>query len=485
MRTEKEIFADLAELCISPGYVHALAFISFKDNMVAYLGEMTTQDLQKMFSKDRLIRTEVSTLIGLLLKKEVDYSLPSLEVVQNYLDRTYALLEELHGSMMSVFRSILEQVFDKNDLEQLRVAADDLLARGEAMREPIFYGGEGAFSFQYRDFAVKKYARDDAWLGINKGFSVHNARDVVHAVGKLQDERLAALVYSFTSTPPEKWTFLPGFSFTAPDIGSFSGIDLSVVENVLGAFTVADGERNEGFRTLHDFNVANATPLLRNGDNFILFQQYSLVESLYESPFYWMACDHKYAPTSLKQSGVFTEEFAKERLDTVFGQTRVHRNVHISKSKDKRLGEIDVLVVFGDRAIVVQAKAKRLTLEARKGNDGQIREDFKKSVQDAYDQGHKCAQLLNDAECTFIDDNGQEILVSHKLKEIYIFCLVTDHYPALSFQVRHCLRVHNVGDFRPPIVVWVLTPYAVQARLPAPPQVLISLYNTPAYGDTR
>src|SRR5260370_35482526 len=32
IRTEKEIVADLAELCISPRYGDALSFISFKDN---------------------------------------------------------------------------------------------------------------------------------------------------------------------------------------------------------------------------------------------------------------------------------------------------------------------------------------------------------------------------------------------------------------------------------------------------------------------
>ena len=51
---------------------------------------------------------------------------------------------------------------------------------------------------------------------------------------------------------------------------------------------------------------------------------------------------------------------------------------HWNVGKGKKVGEIDVLVIFGDRAIVLQAKSKRLTLEARKGNDNQIKDDFKK-----------------------------------------------------------------------------------------------------------
>ena len=53
-----------------------------------------------------------------------------------------------------------------------------------------------------------------------------------------------------------------------------------------------------------------------------------------------------------------------------------------------------MLVTFGDFAIVVQAKSKKLTLEARKGNSKQLESDFKKAIQDAYNQAYLCSQLL-------------------------------------------------------------------------------------------
>src|SRR5206468_734745 len=144
-------------------------------------------------------------------------------------------------------------------------------------------------------------------------------------------------------------------------------------------------------------NVANALPLLPTGnEQFILFHIYSLVEALYEAPFYWMCADAVYIATAMRYRGQFTEDFSRERLELVFGKDKVHSNVDIYESKGKRVGEIDVLVIFGNRAIVLQAKSKRLTLEARRGNDGQIKDDFKKSIQDSYDQGYRCAKLLTD-----------------------------------------------------------------------------------------
>src|SRR5215472_2772 len=50
---------------------------------------------------------------------------------------------------------------------------------GAALREPIFYGGESAYGFQYRDLAEKKYKADDPWLLSRMGFSISDARTEV------------------------------------------------------------------------------------------------------------------------------------------------------------------------------------------------------------------------------------------------------------------------------------------------------------------
>jgi hypothetical protein len=94
LRSEHEIFDELAGLCTSPGYVHAIAFLCFRDSIVRYQGEMTAEDVKHMFSPEHLVRTEISTLVGLLIKAAIDYSLPAPAVTQQYLERTEELLEE-------------------------------------------------------------------------------------------------------------------------------------------------------------------------------------------------------------------------------------------------------------------------------------------------------------------------------------------------------------------------------------------------------
>jgi hypothetical protein len=64
-RPEQDIFDDLALLCVSGGYIHAIASFCFRDHVVGFGDELRGEDYAKLFSFDRLIRTEISTLIGL------------------------------------------------------------------------------------------------------------------------------------------------------------------------------------------------------------------------------------------------------------------------------------------------------------------------------------------------------------------------------------------------------------------------------------
>ena len=132
--------------------------------------------------------------------------------------------------------------------------------------------------------------------------------------------------------------------------------------------------------------------------------------------------------------------FFNSLLVGVFGEACVHQGVHIFKSKGVEVGEIDVLVVFGDRAIVLQAKSKRLTLEARKGNDLQLQDDFKKAVRNSCDQALSCAEALGDATYTLRDAGGELLILARPLKQVFPMCVVADHYPALAFQAQQFLK---------------------------------------------
>lgn len=477
MRPEQEIFGELANLCASPGYVHAIAYFCSRDNMIHYSGEMKAEDMQHLFSQSRLIRTEISTLIGLMLKSPIHYPIPAPPVLEKYIKSTEALLEEIHHAMSAPFWQ---------DIDPAKIAKEGFnpFTNGAALREPIFYGGESAYSFQYRDFSPAKYANDDPWLVANKGFSIHDARNVVFAISRLQNEKSISAMRAMRGTPQETWTFLPGNTFSSQEVADYGHIDPTIVDRVLSAFAGPPGANNQQFKALNDFNIANASPLIRMPDGtYLLFHIYSLVEALYEAPFYWMGTDKAYVNTAMQNRGVFTEQFAVERLRQVFGAENVLANIDIYESKDTKLAEIDVLVLFGNRALVLQAKSKRLTLEARRGNDLRIKDDFKKSIQDSCDQAYRCAKLIEEGGYSLRDAVGNEVTLPARLKRTYVICLISDHYPALSFQARQFLKFAATDTISPPFVMDVFALDAMTEMLSSPLHFLSYVDRRTGYTD--
>ncbi len=476
-RAEQEIFADLAALCVSPGYVHALAYLCYRDNMMAYTDEMTEADMVKQFNPSQLIRTEINTLIGLMVKAEVDWRLPTPQVMQEYLDATKRLLEELHDSMSGDMDGGLPP-------EAVSSGTFDPFGQGKAFREPIFYCGESAYSFQYLDLAARRYAPDAPWLLKQRGFTIADCSTVAQAIDNVVEGHLVDVRKRMRKLHPDEWTMLPIYTVTVDEVAAQSRLAVELTERVLSAFTLPAGKRNNGFLAPHEFNAISATPLLRMpSGEFVSLQSYALAEALYDTPFYWMFEDKAYRPILAKNRGDFTESFASERLGLVFGDERVYSNVDIWETKAKKAGEIDVLVVWGNRAIVVQAKSKRLTLEARKGNDQVLRDDFKKSVQDAYDQAIECSQCLGEKRFTLTDISGREVVLPYELKEIYVFCVVSDHYPALSFQARQFLSTATVPRIQPPLVMDVFTLDAMTEMLQSPLGFLSYVNRRANYAD--
>lgn len=442
-RDEATIFSALADLCAEPGFAEAIATLRSGEAVIDPKGGLTGESLSHLYSSDRLIRTEVSTLVGLLARTVVDESTPEPTVTADQVRRAEALLAELHDALAAPFRRTMRALVNG------RAPAGDP-DRGEALREPFFYSGEAAFSFQYRDFAVPRYGADDEWLRDRKGFSIAFARDVVMAV-ELRIVKQVHGVRRARSGSHAPW--LPAFTFGAEDIARDLGVSLERVTPVLEAFALPSDARNEAFVGVQHFNATNATPLLRvSGGRYLLFQIYSLAEALYESPAFWMAADRSYSATASRHRGDYPEQFAEACLAGVFGKGRVYRNVILpGANKTKRRGEIDALVVFGPMALVIQTKSKRLTLKARQGDDGQIESDFRAAIQDACDQGRDCALALLEGH-ELRDQDGVRLRFDNAIQRVFPICLVADHYPALAAQVRQFLAWEPAEGVAAPMV---------------------------------
>jgi hypothetical protein len=462
-REEFQILEDLAVLATSPGYAHAVAHICHRDHVIHVQGRLKPSDMDRLFSRERLIRSELTTIIGLMAKKPLDLSLQHPDVLEGYVKRTDDLMHELHEAMSyPMFAAMVDAV-------NAGVAPPDPW-RGPGMREPIFYGPESAYAFQYRDLLPEKYGADDEWMRKAKGFTSIQARAIAKTMCALMDEKGTRLLVDARAAkaPPASW--LPAYEFAPDEVAFRSGAAKEVVEAFFRAFTFAGN--NAGFKEVGDFNEVAARPLLpTDRGTVLLFSHYAIYEAIYESPFFWMWDDKPYRSIAAKHRGAFTEQFAARRLTGVFGREHVHKNVNLHRGKDI-VGEADVLVIYGDRLIIVQAKAKKLTIAARKGNDSQLKADFAAAIQDSYDQGWMCANEILAGGSRLVDDNGRDVELPSHIKEVFLFSLVSEHYPALAFQASQLLKFQTTDVIRPPFVMDVFLLDTLTEMLATPLRLL-------------
>ncbi len=454
--------------------------MSLRDNYVTYNGTMDSDALAASYAPGRTVRTEFSTLLGLMIRQPIDVSEPTPAEIQALFDRTDVLLKELHARLgRPMWDSIIETAEAAREAGSGRPPSPFM--RAEVLREPIFYCGESAYIFQYRDMALERYAADEAWLLANKGFSIADAQAAACAVSEIQNTKIMDVLLQLKARASSSSSLLSAFTITAEEIAEHCGRLVETVRAVLAAISVA-APSNQDFTSLGAFNLANACPIIALPDGrYIALQTYGVVESLYDSPFYWMIGDKSYRAKASAHRGAFTEQFVAKRLRSVFSEQNVHCNVNIEGASD-RVSEMDVLVLFGDRAVIVQCKSKKMTLESRKGNDQTLRDDFQKAVQEAYDQGLLCARALRRPELDFVREDGSKLKIP-ELRNIYIVCAVSDHYPALTVQARHFLNHEEDAVIHAPLVADVFLIDVLVEMLASPLRLLSYIDRRVGYAE--
>ncbi|PLR36741.1 zinc chelation protein SecC [Chimaeribacter californicus] len=445
-KTEAEVFSELESLCTSHGFIHVLALLSCINNITTYEEELGSEDMQHLYEKERLIRTEISTVAGLLLKYEINIDHPGEDVLPQLCEDVNASLALLHRAMYSAEKD--------GDYDNAMI------------KESIFYAAESAYDFQYLDMAEEKYSLDDSWFLENMGFTCVDMVSVGRCIEFIMGRKINDFLRRGQGILNDQ--VLNAYELPIDQIATETGINDVKVRTIVDLFS-SNELSNVNFQGMSDFNVFNARPIIRAGKKYYCFSAYSLAQAIYETPFFWMNDDKKYRPISAQHRGQFVEDYVYRKMAPIFGAENVFKNVYIVNGNNETLGEIDVLVSFSDSVIIYQAKSKKLTIEARKGNGNAIQKDFQSAIQDAYDQGFSCAQLIVSG-ASLADQNFNRFNLSSSVSRCYIVPIISENYPSLSFQVRQYLNTTITNEIYPPFIMDVFLL-----------DVLTEFLNTPLY----
>jgi len=485
-RDSKEIINDLKKLVKSVGYIYTLCLIVMDDF------HFEAENMHKVNYRARLNKNEVSFLCGLLIQESISLTKPESPFILTELKkRTYSLMEELHTSINKPIIDKMKHIIENKDS---RVYHDkkDFFGGENSFIEPIFYSGDGIYDFQYLEYLDKKYKYDELWLRDNKAFKFNETIKIVSQIKLLHQEKIGKVNFFWLkenkekiikdlkknkSVPKEgrnkkieeylsmmeffqffelfntenhlKKSLLPeqitesgwnSFYDGILDLLSVSPNDFDSSLNIKGflknfSISLESNDINKQFKNIGDFNLFASKPIIElKSKKFFIPISYSLYEAVYESPYYWMLEDKEYQGKLSFNRGKVGEEITYEMLAKVFGESRVFQSVRIESKKGQDESDIDVLCVLGSKALCVQVKSKKLTQLSRKGSFEQLQKDFKGAVQDAYGQGIVCRESILKNTATFYNSEGDKIILSEDIEEVYILGITTENYPTLTHQ---------------------------------------------------
>lgn len=486
VRSSHDVITDLKKLIYTEGYIYSLCLILFEDF------HFDLNKIHEVDHKSRLSVKECSLIIGFLIKKTIDFSMPtSPEGVLALKERTYELMDELHQSLnepqFAKIKEMLERRENGEKFEDTRESRLDFFVKAGGMVEPMFYSGDGVYDFQYLEYLEPKYKYDHDWLIKNKNFDITVTKEIVEKIkftlrkkalkvnpinlkekfpeiankafnklkNKLTKEEIdemerqqftVATFYQYRQLfPPPKengdsiegWSkfyknLLDLFLVTPSDL---KGIRQDIIDSFFQNFSFAP-VCNETYEGPGYFNILNSCPLIKfENDCYFVPINYLVAEAVYESPFYWMWDDKKYRNSLAKHRGDVGEEIAYKFLSKVFGTNNTFKSIIVETKKGQRDTDIDVLCILGNKALCVQVKSKKLTLTAKRGDFDQLSKDFKGAIQDAYNQGMVSREAILNKSARFFDEMGNELLLPSEIDEVYIMGLTTENYPSLVHQV--------------------------------------------------
>ena len=450
---------DIQKLVRQPGYIYALFELMREDSFYS-IDQFKSTDYSKALNEYELlilwsfyVKTPVSLAYPSSRRKFYRYVKNSREIMKklqlSYTKKT-AHLATHNRKLTNIINKITSPKFHKELNEQVD--------QKEVINESIHYSGNGAYSQQYLKLAELKYRYDQDWLRTQYGINFEESQDSINLLTKW----LTSMLINFRPDIVEVLqkqkvdvkdikVFFPDIvkrfkQGTLPDNNQYYDLlllcfattsDSGVLpQSIIKNFSLDGGvSNNKKYLQINNYTELEAKPLLKAHDNlYIVTSIHNLCRSLYNSPYYWLMGDSDYSKKFTANRGIASEEMAFEILNKVFSKDNIYRNIQVVNKKGQLNTDIDLVCVYGDQAIVFQVKSKMLTLKAKSGDYNQIKIDYQKAVQDAYEQGVKSQLSLLDKNSTLLNTKGERVHLQENLKEVHIVCLTTEEYPGLNTQ---------------------------------------------------
>ena len=186
------VLSELRKLVRSRGFVHALAHAAAGNTFLAPNAFRSPYE--------RLSIKELTLTAGFLsMQARIAGSIPDEETLIAQVEQLYSLLQKLQDVVAQPMTdATLARVKARLSADSAESDVADVRRRAIEMVEPFFYGGVGAYDFQYLDLAVEKYRHDSEWLATNVGLSIDLMVTAASELRRLREMRFGAYLRATT-----------------------------------------------------------------------------------------------------------------------------------------------------------------------------------------------------------------------------------------------------------------------------------------------
>ncbi|ONN27472.1 hypothetical protein XJ44_03955 [Thermosipho affectus] len=265
------------------------------------------------------------------------------------------------------------------------------------------------YQFQLEDFIDNVFLKLDPFF-INKfGFSINDAIDFGKKIIKKIEEKFNDKKEQNLQVTLEDICKI----FTLKkDEFNFEGIkDINKLEKYFEFFSCEFGE-NKNYNSPLDENIIFRKPLIHlKDDEYLCLLPENLIFRFPEI-FEYILNNEKTNQTKVWQQykrikSLYVEEKVYEFFSRIFPKKNMYRNLKYEKDY-----EVDLLILFDNKILIVESKSGILTKKALKGNEQRLKTDLKKLTEEAFRQGKRVIEYIKSSKsATFIRKSGKKLQI--------------------------------------------------------------------------
>lgn len=212
----------------------------------------------------------------------------------------------------------------------------------------------------------------------------------------------------------EKETLLEHFSDNEQKFESF--LDRMAVS--LGSVPQDD------FTFPYEHNPLHGRPIIEHDGEYIIPHFNALLQAVAETYYYDLidlpdyGSQDEHGGEFGSQWGDYVEEWAYECLLTIFPDTEVLVNPEYTAGGDRY--ETDLVILHEDTCIVIECKAKKLTLPTRRGDYQAIQDDVLNGIGDGHDQASRLIDHIQAGDVTELSTDNHTVTIDAGSIERYL-----------------------------------------------------------------